>query len=208
MFIIHGRKWTLIKKYNHHLHPCKNCGVFDLNIKVYREYYHLFFIPLMPYGHRTVSINCNNCGYPMNMDSIKNEYESKAKTPLYLYTIPVIGAVLIAVLLYFNIESQKQKAKYIATPKAGDVYLVRKDENTTTNYYFLRLAAVRGDTIIAYHNNLIYRNFTMSLNDEDFFTTSDELFFTKKDLQRMLDDDEINAVQRDYNKASNFSRIR
>ena len=208
MFIIHGRKTALIKAYHDHQHPCKNCGVFDLKVEVYRQYYHLFFIPLMPYGTKTVHVKCRSCGYPNNLEIIRDQYERETKTPFYLYTIPILTAVLISAILYFNNQAQKKKAAYVTNPKIGDVYLIRKDEKNSTNYYFLKVAAMKGDTITAYHNNLLYQGFTMSFDVGDFFVAADQLFFTKSALKQMLDRDEINAVQRDYGGETGFDRVK
>lgn len=111
-------------------------------------------------------------------------------------------------LVNANIRTQKEKAKFIENPKVGDVYRIRKDENNSTSYYFLRVSQINGDTVLAYHNNLIYHSFITKLNDDDFFVKGEEFFFTKRNLKEMLDKDEINSVERNYGSAGGFNRIR
>jgi len=122
--------------------------------------------------------------------------------------MPVLLAGLIIVLIIGNLDTQKEKAAFVANPKIGDVYLIRKDENGSTNYFFLRLANIRGDTVIAYHNNLEYHSFVTKLNDDDFFVKDEQLFFTKRELKQMLDKMEINSVERNYGNDEGFNRIR
>ena len=90
----------------------------------------------------------------------------------------------------------------------GDVYRIRKDENNTTTYYFLRLASIRGDTLVAYHSHLEYSKFVTRLNEDDFFVKDEEVYLLRAGLKQMLDDGEINSVERDYGNSRGFNRIR
>jgi hypothetical protein len=208
MFIIYGRRTVRIKKYKDNQHPCRSCGVFDLEVKVYRDYYHLFFIPIFPVGDKPVKIKCNICGQPMRLDTIRKHYECVSRTPFYLYTIPILVGILSIALVIGNLKTQKKKAAFVADPKVGDVYRIRKDENNSTTYFFLRLESIRGDTVIEYHNNLEYHGFITKLNDDDFFVKEEELYFTKHELKEMLDRREINSVERNYGDYEGFNRIK
>ena len=208
MFVIYGRRTTRIKKFTDNRQYCKSCNSFDLTVKVYKEYFHIFFIPFFPIGDKTVKIYCNSCGEPYRVDTVQKEYEKIAKTPFYLYAGLILVASLIFLLVNANIRTQKEKAKFVDNPIVGDVYLIRKDENNSTSYYFLRVTQINGDTIFAYHSNLEYSGFITKLNDDDFFVKEDELFFTKKELKEMLDKDEINSVERNYGSDTGFNRIK
>jgi hypothetical protein len=208
MLIIYGRRTARIKKSTESQQRCKNCGAFDLDVKVYRDYYHLFFIPVFPVGDKTVKVKCRNCGEPFRSDSLQNQYENISKTPIYLYTIPVLFIALIAILINANLDTQKQKEEFVAHPQPGDVYRIRNNENNTTTYYFLRLVSIKGDTVIAYHNNLEYDGFVTKLNSDDFFVKDEALYFLKSELKQMLDKMEINSVERDYGDDEGFNRIK
>ena len=208
MFVIYGRRTARIKKYTDNQQSCKSCKSFDLDIKVYRDYYHLFFIPFFPVGDKTVKIRCNNCSEPIRIDSIQKHYEDATKTPFYLYAGVILISALILVVVNANLYTQKEKAKFVGNPKVGDVYRIRKDENNSTSYYFLRVSQINGDTVFAYHNNLVYGGFIMKLNDDDFFVKANELIFTKKELTEMLDKAEINSVERNYGDNEGFNRIK
>jgi len=208
MLILYGRRTARIKKYTDNQQSCKSCAAFNLDVRVYRDYYHLFFIPVFPVGDKTVKIKCRNCEEPIRSDTLQIHYESISKTPIYLYAIPILFTGLIAILINANLKTQKEKAKFVDNPKIGDVYRIRKDENNSTTYYFLRLANIKGDTVIAYHSNLEYHGFVTKLSADDFFVKDEELFFLKSDLKQMLDNMEINSVERNYSDYEGFNRIK
>jgi zinc-ribbon family len=208
MLVIYGRRKARIKKFTDNQHNCRSCNSFDLNVKVYRDYYHFFFLPFLPIGSKTTKIHCNNCGEPFRVDSIQKQYESAARTPFYLYAGPILFAGLILFVIIANLNDQKEKEKFVANPKVGDVYRIRKDENNSTTYYFLRISQINGDSVFAYHSDLTYYGFITKLNDEDYFVKEDELAFTKKELKVMLDKDEINSVERNYGDNEGFNRIK
>ena len=208
MFVIYGRRTARIKKYTDSQQACNNCKAFGLDVKVYRDYYHLFFIPFFPVGDKIVKIHCNSCGQPMRLDTMRNHYESISRTPFYLYAGPILVAGLILILVNANLNTQKEKAKFVENPKVGDVYRIRKDTNNSTTYYFLRVVNIIGDTVSVYHNNLEYSGFISKLNADDYFVKDEELFFLKSDLKQMLDKMEINSVDRDYGEYEGFNRIK
>jgi hypothetical protein len=105
-----------------------------------------------------------------------------------------------------NINTQKEKALFVADPKVGDVYRIRKDVKDSTYYYFLRVARIQSDTVIVYPNILQYFSFITKLNEEDHFITQ-EFFYTKKELSELLEKGEINSVERDYGDYEGFNRI-
>ncbi len=208
MFLIYGRRTARIKKHTDNQQACQSCKIFDLDVKVYRDYYHLFFIPVFPVGDKVVKIRCNNCGEPSRLETTQRHYESISKTPFYLFMFPILFAGLIIILVNANLNTQKEKALFVDNPEVGDVYRIRKDENNKTTYYFLRLVRISGDTIVAYHNNLEYGGFISKLNDDDFFVKDEELYFLKPELKQMLEKGEINSVDRDYGDYEGFNRIK
>ena len=208
MVIPYGRRTARIKKYiNNHEH-CQSCGAFDLDVKVYNDYYHIFFIPVFPIENKAVKIRCRNCGNFFRSDSLQRHYENISKTPIYFYTISVIFAGLMLILAIANWRTQKEKAAYVAKPQVGDIYTINKKENNSNIYYFLRLASIKGDTVIAYQNNLKYDSFTSTFAENDFFVKDNELLFLKPKLKQMLEKAEIIAVDRDYNEDEGFNRIK
>ncbi len=208
MLLIYGRRTARIKRYTDNQYACKSCNTFDLDVKVYRDYYHLFFIPFIPIGEKTVKIRCKNCTEPFNLAATQKHYEDISRTPFYLYTLTIILVGLISFLVIANINTQNEKARFVENPIIGDVYRIRKSENNSTSYYFLKVISIKGDTVVAYHNNLEYNGFIIKLNNEDYFVKDDELTFTKNELKQMLEKAEINSVERGYGDEEGFNRVK
>lgn len=208
MFIFYGRKIARIKTYTDHQNACPHCKAFDLDIEVYREYFHLYWIPAFPAGVERSIIECNACGNRVTSNPISQEYEQKARAPIYFYIWPILFAILIGFMIYSSIETQNEKAGLVADPKVGDIYTIRKKEDKKTTYYFLRLISVEGDTVRAYHNNFVYSGEVNRFQDGDFFDESEELMLLKPQLKNMMDDGEINSVNRGYGDADSFNRMK
>lgn len=208
MLVLYGTRTSRIKKYTDNQHCCKSCGAFEIEVQVSRSYFHVFFIPVVPVGFNTVLMRCGNCQEPFRLQTLQTQYENKSKAPFYFYSIPILLAVLIAIIINLNITNQKEKAKFIESPKIGDIYKIRKDENSAAYYYFLRVSKTIDDTVFVYHNNILYNSFITQLIDVDFFDSKEELIFTKKELKEKLNNGEINAVEREYSNETGFNRIK
>lgn len=208
MFLIYGTKKARIKKYTDNHNACESCKKFDLGVKVYRNYYHLYFVPFIPIGDKTAYIRCNNCGEPSQSGSLLQQYEKKAKTPFYLFSIPILLVSFFGFLMIVYANTQKEKAVFVASPVVGDVYRMRSEENDKTTYYFLRVNGINGDTVICLHSNLEYQKFTSVFYEEDYFVKNDELLILKSGLKQMLENGEIDAVNRSYGEYEGFDRIK
>ena len=144
----------------------------------------------------------------MRLEVIQNHYEHITKTPFYLFSFPILMAGLIAIFINYNSKTQKEKAIFSASPIVGDVYTITKEENNKTTYYFLRIARISGDTVVAYHNKYEYNGYVSGMNNEDFFVKDDLLYFLKPELKQMVDKMEINSIDRVYGDEEGFNRIR
>jgi hypothetical protein len=207
MIFIYGRKKAKIKSTTDHIGACTTCNSIGLEFEIFRDYYHLFWIPLFPIGDKEFKVHCIKCGKPNNFNPRVKHFESITRTPLYLYSGLLIFLTLIITLVIGNINTQKEKALFVADPKVGDVYAIRKDVNDSTYYYFLRVARIQSDTVIVYPNAFQYFSYVYKLNDQDYFVTQ-EFFYTKKELKELLEKGEINSVERDYDDSEGFNRIK
>jgi hypothetical protein len=207
MIFIYGRKKAKIKKTTDHIGTCTTCNSIGLEFEIFRDYYHLFWIPLFPVGDKESKVYCTKCRKSNNFNPRVKHFESVTRTPIYLYSGVLLFLMLIGTLVIANINTQKEKALFIAEPKVGDVYLIRKDVNDSTYYYFLRVARIQRDTVIVYPNAFQYFSFVYKLNDEDYFVTQ-EFFYTKKELKELLEKGEVNGVDRDYDDSYGFNRIK
>ncbi|MDZ4756670.1 MAG: hypothetical protein SGJ10_00845 [Bacteroidota bacterium] len=90
-----------------------SCGVFDHRVKVYRDYFHLFYIPHFPSDDKTVEIRCNVCTEPLRSDTIQWHYADKTGTPFYLYSwLLLIIALFITSILIAGTGRKKNRGIY------------------------------------------------------------------------------------------------
>ncbi|MBS1563882.1 MAG: hypothetical protein JST39_05810 [Bacteroidetes bacterium] len=165
-----------------------------MSVGVYREYYHFFFIPFVPFGPKSAKIWCHNCGAPFHAEAVKRHYENISRTPFYFYSFLILAIGFVLFLAGLNIATQKDKAAFIKSPKRGDSYTVR---DSTNNYYFLKLVAIRGDSLLMLHNHFLYQRFTSTPENGDYFDKDDTLIYTQSKLQAMLDSGEIVGTKRE-----------
>ena len=204
MIFIYGKRKARIKRYDDCHIKCSNCNSFEQRFSVYQEYFHLFFIPIFPFGFKTIKSVCLKCNDKFNEEK-KNHYVSVTRTPIYLYTGIILFVGLITVLVIANVNTQKQKAEYVANPKINDVYLIReKEENQSTIYYFLKIKNIDIDTVELLHSYLQYNSFVSTMSDSDHFVNDEVYHVSKSDLKNFLEKGLINAVERDYDKSSRF----
>lgn len=196
MLFIFGRRVARIGRYIDNDHICYPCKAFEREIHVYRPYFHFCFIPVFPIGGRQFEIRCRNCGDETRSETLVKKYEKSAKTPFYLYSALILSVGLAIFWFYWNRNNQKHKIEYIGNPMVGDVYTITEEKNTGTTYSFLRLAEIRGDTVMAFHSNLEYSGFVSSLAEDDYFVKDDTVIFKRKELREMLEKGEIYSVKR------------
>lgn len=208
MLIIFGRRTARIAHFIDNDQICYPCKEFDREINVYQHYFHFCFIPVFPMGAKRMEIRCKNCGDETRSELIIKKYEGRARTPFYLYSALILFAGLAAFWFYWNKNNEKNKMEYVAHPAVGDVYNISKEENYTTNHYFLRVAAIQGDSVMLLHSNLEYTGFVSDLADDDYFVKEDTSVYRKKDLRQMLDNNEIYAIKRNYSSGDAFNRIK
>ena len=203
MFLIYGKRTLKIKKYEDYSVRCNNCKSYSIKYSVYINYYHFFFIPVYPIGLKTVKTQCLNCNDTFNDEKV-NHYLSITKTPIYLYTIPLIILSLFIVMMLTNINNQKKKAQYIKDPRVGDVYRIRQEIKKETIYHFEKVIRINSDTLRLLNGALQYNNFVPEMNQSDYFVKDVVYILLKSDLQKHQDSGHINFVIRDYKLDSRF----
>jgi hypothetical protein len=194
-FIFYGWRTIRIKKYKNTGDYCRECKSFDIDIKVYRKYFHIAFIPFFPSGKKTVDIKCNSCGNPFRLQPIQENYGAKTRTPFYFYTGVILIALLVLFIIKLNLETQDQKKLFVNSPKPGDIYLIRDEAAEKVSYYFLKVVEIDDSSIKVNHNRYVYDRYVSNLQGDDSFE-EEKLFFTRKEIIKMLEDGKINSVDR------------
>lgn len=201
--IIVGARTMRIKRFRDRDLVCPNCGEYTREFNVYKQYFHIFFIPVFPVSSKQITSHCCSCGHQSNekMDF----YLKQTRTPLYLFT----GLFLIVALVIFggieNHKEQKLKQEYIANPAIGDVYLFYNKAGEEKGYYFTKITDIKEDTLFMVFNRFIYSKFVSDFDDEDYFDLDNNGYALKKDVQEYLDLNIINSVERGYKADSKFN---
>lgn len=196
MLFIYGQRKLRIKRFADQQQCCPNCKTFELQVDVYKDYYHLFFIPFFPTGVKSSSLYCYDCNSFVRMDSLQNEYEKKTRIPFWLYSgLILIGCLIAGIVVAVKIDAKEDKT-FVQNPQAGDVYTIREDNSGKIRYYFLKVNSIQGDSVFALHSNLEYSGYISQPESKDFYVLDEELVFTKAELLQMLDKGEINGVKR------------
>jgi len=208
MLYVFGRRDARIAKYTDKEYICYPCKAFEREVSVYMPYFHFCFIPVFPIGKKRFEVRCTNCGDDTKSENLVRKYEKHAKTPFYLFSALILAAGIGAYWIYWNNNNQKNNAEYVANPKVGDVYTISEHRTDGTTYYFLRLAEIKGDTVMAIHSSLEYNYFVNTMVGDDHFVKDDTSLFVRKALKGMLENGEIYMVRRNYGKGSGFNQIR
>ncbi|RYE26200.1 MAG: zinc-ribbon domain-containing protein [Sphingobacteriales bacterium] len=205
MLIVFGSRTVRIKKYVDSNQPCTNCGTPELEIKVYRRYHHFCFVPVWPAAAKGATIICKHCGAHYNNYDMQ-ERVAATRAPFYLYSLPILVALYIPVSLVIRSKNKQDTQTYINNPQIGDVYTVEEKEGKETNYFFLKIADIKDDTVYAYHSNMVYGTDVDRLADEDYFVKDDLMSNTKAGLKAMLKDGIVVQVRRGYSKYGGYYR--
>jgi len=208
MLFIFGIRNARIGKYRDSDHICYPCKAYDREILIYRSYFHFCLIPVFPVGVRKFEIRCCQCGDETKSENIVRQYDQKTKTPLYFYSAWVLFAAIAIFWFYWDKNSQRHKMELVGNPVIGDVYTIKERKNDETNYYFLKITGIAGDTVLAIQNHFDYGDFVNGLSQDDYFVKDDTLIYKRKNLTDMLERDEIFSVSRDYGDGDGFNRVR
>ncbi|MGI4823664.1 MAG: hypothetical protein ACRYFV_20840 [Janthinobacterium lividum] len=82
--------------------PCINCGTTSVGVAIYSRYLHLFWIPVIPLGKRSVS-QCAHCKQsltegqmpPAYLQQVR-EFKQQAKLPVSNYIVLALLGVVVA----------------------------------------------------------------------------------------------------------------
>ena len=208
MLFLKGTNTIRIKQYTDYQHKCPSCGMYDLQVKVYKAYFHVCFIPIVPTDVKSSKIVCNHCSQPIRIDSLQKHYENITKIPFYLYSGIIVAVGFIASMFGVSAFASYQQSEYAKKPQIGDVFEIKNvGEKEFTTYYFLKVNGLNKDSVQFYRNHLLYLETTPQFTDNDFFEKDDTVVMARKTLQMMYEKDDIITVQRTYDTTTGFNRL-
>ena len=198
MIVYGSRNKELLKE--HLSDKCPNCGTQNsIDLQVFQKYAHVFWIPFFPMGKTGIS-QCDHCKQVLKLkempSSLTTAYENmKAQTKTPIWTFAGLG--LVAVLITIGVISDQRKgeknAQLILTPKAGDIFEVKTEDNQFTLY---KVYQVEGDSVFIQTSNYEVNKVTGLANLKKKDYSSETYGFSKSELKEMLSKGEILDIDR------------
>lgn len=206
--MIKGKNTVTIKRYKDYQHKCPSCGMYDLQVSVYKPYFHIFFIPIAPTDVKSSKIVCDHCGHPIRIDSLQKHYESITRIPFYLYSGVIVTVGFIISMFCVSAWASYKCSTYSKQPNVGDVFELKSEyKRTYDTYYFLKVNSIKGDTVTFIRNHLLYVNSVLQLDAEDFFDATDTVAISRKTFIEMYQKDDIKMAKRNYDSTTGFYKI-
>src|SRR5580704_3264026 len=88
-------------------HICYPCKAYEREIRVYRSYFHICYIPVFPIGGNQVEIRCKNCGDETRTESLVRKYKKAVKTPFWMFSAILVTVGVAACWFYWDKNIQK-----------------------------------------------------------------------------------------------------
>ncbi len=208
MFLLYGKRSMIIKKYTDHTHACPHCRALNLNVKVEKSYFHLFYIPVFPVNGKFAHISCGNCGNlykdPVLEEDfyieLEDEYEKRTRSPIYLYSGLILITALVLFIVISNRRYQQLKSERIETPRTGDTYLIREKRAGRKYYHYTSVFRIINDSVFTHPGNLEYLGHVRKMDKRDYFDTTVVRPYARQELRQMLEDGMIIKVEREKEK--------
>jgi hypothetical protein len=77
--------------------PCVNCGQTSVGVAIYSRYLHVFWIPVIPLGKRSVS-QCANCKQSLSEAEMPPAYRQEVSVFKQQAKLPVTNYLVLALL--------------------------------------------------------------------------------------------------------------
>lgn len=212
--IIYGWNSKILKQAPLENYPCPSCQRNESQIIILAKYVHIFWIPVFPYK-KSAMVFCTQCRLETDdenaiMIGTDNRAIKKLKSavalPIYLFSGLIIILLAIGYFTYAGAQDEKRDAGYIDSPLAGDVYLLKNEQDTTGyKYYLMKVRDVTGDSLWVSYSSYQYNGIVSKLEPEDGFY--DVVYQIHKSfIKDFQQSGELQKVMRDYTESSGFNR--
>jgi hypothetical protein len=182
---------------------CPNCNFHSaLNYSIFTRYTSLTLIPLFPVGN-TINIECNNCSKEIDFDDldentktklIDENKKTKQKRPIWLFSGIIILICFIAFYSISYFQTDNEAKVLIKKPTFGDVYNLK----FSNGYYStMRIDKITNDSVYVTQNdyNVYLQSEVEEINKTENYTNR-KINYSKKDLLKLYDNDEIFSITR------------
>lgn len=200
--IIYGWRASHVKSEISDTITCANCkGEKSTVFSVFSRYFHIFWIPLIPYGRKGAS-KCQSCGAELTSGEMSDDYKrayrelrQQTRIPIWQFAGLIIIMLLVAYFAYTNNQQEQSNAKFLSKPLSGDVYYYKSESGNYTSFI---LQEISEDSVTILHNN--YESSKKSkVDDIDIEKNYTDAYyrFSKEQLKQMYEAEEIVKILRD-----------
>jgi hypothetical protein len=206
MIFFWGQKNKVLKTYSDRDFVCESCNSPKLNYVVRQQYFHLFWIPVVPID-KFVGTYCNNCRISRKEIYSQNgaHFNKVTKTPIFMYSWLIIIGLLILYTTVNSISVKNKEKEYIKNPIKGDVYSVKfKDDKNQDAYSLIKVVDIANDSIYFFQCNVYYNQSINTLNSDEYFII-DTFANSATEIANMYDEGIITRIERNYETNTGFS---
>lgn len=210
--IIYGWSSKSLKQAPLENYECDYCGEKRSVLVIFARYVHIFWIPLFPFKKSAIIV-CTTCKKEIEDKSIDlgsgitvGQLKSKVPMPIYLFTGLAFILVAIGFFTYTINTESKQKDNFIASPRIGDVYLIKSEQDTSKyNHFLIKVREIHGDSLWISQNSYRYNGYITKLDPNDGFFNM--MYSVHKSIVKELDKKgELQKIFRDYTESTGFNR--
>lgn len=175
---------------------CKSTSI--LYFSIYRKYTHITLIPLFPIG-KYVNIKCSSCEEFLDYEDLTENGQlqlrnEKLKNSIWMFTGVFILICSFVYGIYYYLNIKDDTLTNIKNPQKSDVYELK----VSNGYYStIRIDKVSNDSVEFTENDYkTYSPFDVNDIDRPENYTTKKVYYSKKDLIKLYQKDEILSITR------------
>lgn len=182
---------------------CSECSMPNaVELSVYQNYGHLYWVPTIPMGKRYIS-RCKLCGDEHEWDVLPDDISLKrydfqnkiSRTPFWVYSSLYAIVLIVSLLVFLFKDRDKKDILLLSKPAVGDQYDIR----INGNYSFCEVEKVFEDSVYLRYSKGEVRKWTKIdlLKEVGEMGMKDEIeVVSKQDLIQMKNSRKIISVER------------
>jgi hypothetical protein len=223
MIVSYGTKGKVIGGPQKQGMACSSCGNTTQSTFGVIRYFHIFWIPVLPYK-KEVGTECQQCKQTLMGKEVPDNVRQDIKENVFTKgrLLPMFaGLILIALfagsLAYINVERSKKEAAYLANPAANDYYIVKLTEmfegqDASYPYGVMKVQSIEEGELALQVGTYGYSEFGGARQAIKKGETAKEGYFSEEmlsveagSLQQLKSDGAIRSVKRFYRPAARIS---
>lgn len=204
MFIYYGTRRLRVKKIDDYNIKCEKCGEYHQVFKIYKDCFHIFWIPFIPVGKKYISCSCGNCGDSFNEIRKADYLENSGFSLKPFFGFILLAALITAIVISVQFDNAKTKER-LENPAIGDVWLIYEKIEGKRIYYFSKIFDLDKDSVYFLLNAYEYDGKASELDQRDFFVNDVGYSASRDTLMILYNDGTIKKVFRDYGENSTFN---